>query len=189
MRIIKEKLLHLFLKEPNKFSLQVKPLGVSSKRLQFLVIVLPLPKLLSVSHALFSMVQGWECMVQGWECMVQGWECMVPLSDKNHNNTAMKGKFNSLFASLKLNSCCYLSKKKLSDCLCHSVPLDCLNLRLVSSEARSTQYLAPKVVIWNVLIMTMSCLQLCQILTWIPSKGSMLLIQMISLETYIVNVR
>ena len=69
---------------------------------------------------------------------------MVPLSDKNHNKSAMKGKFNSLFASLKLNSCCYLSKKKLLDCLCHSVPLDCLNLRPVSSEARSTQYLAPQ---------------------------------------------
>ena len=53
----------------------------------------------------------------------------------------MKEKFDSLFASLKLNFCCYLSKKKLSDCLHHSVPLDCLNLRRTSSVSESTQYL------------------------------------------------
>ena len=53
----------------------------------------------------------------------------------------MKEKFNSLFASLKLNSSCALSKKRISDCLQHSVPLNCLNLRPTSSKAQSTQYL------------------------------------------------
>ena len=53
----------------------------------------------------------------------------------------MKEKFNSLFASLKLNSCCYLSKKNLSNCLHHSVPLECLNLCPTSSVSESTQYL------------------------------------------------
>ena len=89
--------------------------------------MLTLPRLLSVRHALFDVVQDWECVVQ--------------LSDENHNSLIIKEKFNSLFASLKLNSCCYLSKRKLSDCLRHSVPLDCLNLRPTSSVAQSTQYL------------------------------------------------
>ena len=53
----------------------------------------------------------------------------------------MKEKFNCLFASLKLNSSCTLSKKRISDCLQHSVPLNCLNLRPTSSKAQSTQYL------------------------------------------------
>ena len=64
---------------------------------------------------------------------------MVQLSDENHNKLIMKQ--NSFFASLKLNSCCYLSNKKLSDCLHHSVPLDCLNLRPTSSVSERTQYL------------------------------------------------
>ena len=133
MKIITEKLFHLFLKEPRKFSPQVKPFGFLLKRLQCLVTyvilvnVLTRPRFLFVSHAHFDVVQGWECVVQ--------------LSDENLNKLAMKEKFNSLFAYLKLNSCCYLSKKKLSDCLRHSVPLDCLNLRPTSSEAESTQYL------------------------------------------------
>ena len=53
----------------------------------------------------------------------------------------MKEKFNSLFASFKLNSSCALLKKRISDCLQHSVPLNCLNLRPTSSKAQSTQYL------------------------------------------------
>ena len=59
---------------------------------------------------------------------------MVQLSEENLNKLAMKEKYNSLFASVKLNSSCYLSKENLSECLCHSVPLDCLNLRPVSSQ-------------------------------------------------------
>ena len=73
--------------------------------------------------------------------MVQDWECVVLLSDENHNKLAMKAKFNSLFASLKLNSSCFLSKKRIPDCLHHSVPLNCLNLRPTFSEAQSTHYL------------------------------------------------
>ena len=125
--------MYLFLKEPRKFLPQVKPLEFCKKRLQFLVTYMILvtmltrPKFLFVSHAHFDVLQGWECVVQ--------------LSDENLNKLAMKEKFNSLFASLKLNSCCYLSKKKLSDCLRHSVPLDCLNLHPTSSEAESIQYL------------------------------------------------
>ena len=92
-----------------------------------LVTVLTLPKFLSVRHALFDVVQDWECVVQ--------------LSDENHNTLIVKEKLNSPFASLKLNSCCYLSKRKLSDCLHHSVPLDCLNLHPTSSVSESTQYL------------------------------------------------
>ena len=77
MNIIKEKHLHLFQKELRTFSLQAKPLGVLSESQLFLVIrvslvtVLTLPKFLSVSHALFDVVQDWECVVQ--------------LSDENHS--------------------------------------------------------------------------------------------------------
>ena len=73
--------------------------------------------------------------------MVQGWECMVQLSEENLNKLAMKEKYNSLFASVKLNSSCCLSNENLSDCLRHSVSLDSLNLRPVFSQAESTQYL------------------------------------------------
>ena len=73
--------------------------------------------------------------------VVQDWECVVLLSDENHINLTMKEKFNSLFASLKLNSSCALSKKRIADCLQHSVPLNCLNLRPTSSKGQSTQYL------------------------------------------------
>ena len=127
MKITKEKLLHLFRKEQRKFSPLVKPLAVLLKSLLFLVIcvslvtVLTLPKFLSVRHALFDVVQDWECMVL--------------LSDENHNKLAMKEKFYSLFASLMFNSSCFLSKKRISDCLHHSVPLNYLNLRPTSSEA------------------------------------------------------
>ena len=131
MKIIKEKLLHLFLKEQRKFLLLVKPLGVLSKSKLFLVIfvslvtVLTLPNFPFISHARFYMVQDWECMVQ--------------LSDENHNKLAMKGKFNSLF---KVEFFLFfLSKKRLSDCLRHSASLDCLNLCPTSSEVQSTQYL------------------------------------------------
>ena len=66
---------------------------------------------------------------------------MVQLSDKNLNKLAMKEKFNSLLASLifKIEFLLLPVKEKLSDCLCHSVPLHCLNLRATSSEAESTQ--------------------------------------------------
>ena len=89
-----------------------------------LVTVLTLPKFLSVRHALFDVVQDLECVVQ--------------LSDENHNSLIMK---ENLTVFLPLYSFCYLSKKKLSDCLYHSVPLDCLNLRPTSSVSESTQYL------------------------------------------------
>ena len=134
MKIIRVKLLHLFQREPKTFLPPVKPLGVLSKSLLFLMIclslvtVLTLPRFLSVGHVLFDVVQDWECLVQ--------------LSDENHNKLAMKEKFNSLFASLKLNSSCFLSKKRISDCLQPSVPLDCLNLRPTSSKAQSIQYLS-----------------------------------------------
>ena len=70
--------------------------------------------------------------------MVQDWECMVQLSDENHNKLAMKGKFNSLFKVEFF--LVFLSKKRLPDCLRHSVSLDCLNLCPTSSEVQSTQY-------------------------------------------------
>ena len=130
---LRRKLLHLFQREPRTFSPLVKPVGVLSKSLPFLAIcvslvtVLTLPKFLFVGYALFDVVQDWECVVQ--------------LSDENHNKLAMKEKFNSLLASLKLNSSCFLSIKRISDCLHHSVPLNCLNLCPTSSEAQSTQYL------------------------------------------------
>ena len=125
--------MHLFQREPKTFLLLVKLLGVLLKSLLFLVIcvslvtVLTLPRFLSIRHAPFDVVQDWECVVQ--------------LSDENHNNSTMKEKFNSLFASLKLNSPCALSKKRISDCLQHSVPVNCLNLHPTSSKGQSTQYL------------------------------------------------
>ena len=73
--------------------------------------------------------------------MVPGWECVVELSEENLNKFSMKEKYNCLFASVKLNSSCYLSNENLSDCLRRSVLLDCLNLRPVCSQAESTQYL------------------------------------------------
>ena len=133
MKITKEKLFRLFPKEQKKFWPQVKRSGVLLKRLQFLVIcvilvtVLTLSKFLFVSHAHLDVVQGWECVVQ--------------LSEEKLNKLAMKEKYNSLFASVKLNSSCYLSNENLSDCLPRSVLLDSLNLRPVSSQAESTQYL------------------------------------------------
>ena len=134
MKIIRVKLLHLFQREPKTFLPPVTSLGVLSKSLRFMVIcvslvtVLTLQKFLSVRHALFNEVQDWEYVVQ--------------LSDENYNTSTMKEKFNSLFASLKLNSSCALSKKRISDCLQHSVPLNCLNLRPTSSKGQSTQYLS-----------------------------------------------
>ena len=166
-------------KRAKKFSPLVKPLGVLLKSQLFLVIcvslvtVLTLPKFLSFRHALFDVVQDWECVVL--------------LSDENHNKLAMKAKFNSLFASLKLNSSCFLSKKRISDCLHHFVPLNCLNLRLLKLKALNICQV--KVVIWNVLAVIKNYPMICRILTWVYSRETLLQIPMIFLQIFLKNSR
>ena len=89
-----------------------------------------------------------------------------------------------------LNSCCYLSKQKLSDCLHHSVPLDCLNLRPTSSVSENTQYLPTqsgdleRFNYDNDLSSVMSNFNLDDIKYGLPRLS-----EMISLETCLVDVR
>ena len=121
MKIIRRKLLHLFQREPRTFSLLVKPLGVLSKSLPFLAICVNLVTVLTPQSSRLGM-RG-------------------PIIRRKSQQISHEGKFNGLLASLKLNSSCFLSMKRISDCLHHSVPLNCLNLCPTSSEAQSTQYL------------------------------------------------
>ena len=90
MRIIREKLSHLFLKEPRKFSPQVKLLGVLSKNQLFLVIlvtVLTRPKFLFGSHAHFDVVQGLEYVVQLKGIPVNLCHPLFPGDIKNRRNS------------------------------------------------------------------------------------------------------